>query len=219
MNLSKIDKIKMNLKKIRNFDNEILDLIKKIKFIDDNEKSNFRQRVKNKGIHIYFDIISFLEKQNIELNYHNISSINIYDKRVRDILYSFIAFIEEYFRAKIINQYDVKANDIKNIYELHFSGILALAKKCEILSESDYNSFLKNIKLLRNDVFHNKFILIKYSKPHNKNIKKIKTLALYLEKIKIDNTNMKVEFIEKIKKEEAREINDKYKEKLMISII
>lgn len=210
MNLNKINKIKMNLKKSRNFDNEILDLIKKIKFIDDKEKSNFQQRVKNKGIHIYFDIISFLEKQNIELNYHNISSINIYDKRVRDILYSFIAFIEEYFRAKIINKYDVKANDIKNIYELHFSEILFLAKKCEILSKSDYNSFLKNINLLRNDVFHNKFILIKYSKPHNKNIKKIKTLALYLEKIKIDNTNMKVEFIEKIKKEEAREINDKY---------
>lgn len=210
MSLNKINKIKKNIKKSRNFDNEILDLIKKIKFIDDKEKSNFQQRVKNKGINIYFDIISFLEKQNIELNYHNISSINIYDKRVRDILYSFIAFIEEYFRAKIINQYDVKANDIKNIYELHFSEILFLAKKCEILSKNDYNSFLKNIQLLRNDVFHNKFILIKYSKPHNKNIEKIKTLALYLEKIKIDNTNMKVEFIEKIKKEEAREINDKY---------
>lgn len=210
MNLNKINKIKMSLKKSRNFDNEILDLIKKIKFIDDKEKSNFQQRVKNKGIHIYFDIISFLEKQNIELNYHNISSIHIYDKRVRDILYSFIAFIEEYIRAKIINKYDVKANDIKNIYELHFSEILFLVKKCEILSKSDYNSFLKNIKLLRNDVFHNKFILIKHSKPHNKNIKKIKTLALYLEKIKIDNTNMKVEFIEKIKKEEVREINDKY---------
>ena len=47
---------------------------------------------------------------------------------------------------------------------------------------------------------------------YSKNIKNIKTLASYLEKIQINNTNMKVEFIEKIKKEEERE-------KLMVSII
>lgn len=38
----------------------------------------------------------------------------------------------------------------------------------------------------------------------------IQELTSYLEKIQINNTNMKVEFVEKIKKEEEREINGKY---------
>lgn len=208
---NKKDKIKeINLQEQRDFKNEISILIKKINFVDDKEEIDFGQRVKNKGIHIYFDIISFLEKQNIELTYHNLSSVHMYDKRVRDTLYSFIAFIEEYIRADIINKYEVKPNDIERIYKLQFSEILTLAVKYKIILKDDYNFLSKKINPLRNNVFHNKLILIKDSFPNLENILLIQELTSYLEKIQINNTNMKVEFIEKIKKEEEREINGKY---------
>ena len=88
----------------------------------------------------------------------------------------------------IINKYEVKPNDIERIYKLQFSEILTLAVKYKIILKDDYNFLSKKINPLRNNVFHNKLILIKDSFPNLENILLIQELTSYLEKIQINNS-------------------------------
>lgn len=179
---------------------KIKKFIKKIKFNNEEEKNDLIKRINNKGISVYLCILDFIKENALEVHYETLSSIFIYDKRIRDILYKFISYVEEMIRARIINKYKLGQKTISNIYRLTFWELKELSKNLNLIDTSEEQA-IKKIITLRNKVFHNNLILISNSKINDNNVKNIKTLYNYLE------NEIKESFLEDIKNKEKKEIN------------
>ncbi|MGD9901501.1 MAG: hypothetical protein AB7S44_03065 [Spirochaetales bacterium] len=140
------------------------------------EKAN--HYIETKGLYIHVAIRDMLLSRGIQKpSYKQIATVYRYDKRIRKILYEHIAYLEEFFRAYILNQYGnnvkqsfwikrVNPNNLKNSLELlKFGELLSQVKKLpnkeKVLIITSH--FTKNIEALielRNAVFHNKFLLV-----------------------------------------------------------
>ena len=179
---------------------KIKKIIKKIKFNNEEEKNDLIKRINNKGINVYLCILDFINENELDNDYETLSSIFIYDKRIRDILYKFISYVEEKIRARIINKYKLDQKTISNIYRLTFGELIKLSKNLDIINDSE-NKIIENIRVLRNEVFHNNLILISNGKINEKNINNIKILSNYLE------NKIRESFLEDIKNKEKKEIN------------
>lgn len=156
--------------------------------IADEDKERLAYSLKSKGVekHILIKekLLAWSECDKIE--YAKIASAYRYDKRIRYVLFKYISYLEEFYRAVILDNYinSVKQvfwikplranlkecnNDLNDALErLEFSSLLAqcqaLPKKMKKLCLFPKTKYLKEnsmaLKELRNAVMHNKFLLL-----------------------------------------------------------
>lgn len=155
--------------------------------IDDEDKSRAAQALKSKGIekHILIKDRLLAWSNSNEIEYSKIASTYRYDKRIRNVLFKYISYLEEFYRAIILDNYaqDIeqefwnassklnlqKHNDNLND-ALEYLDFYDLLKQCQKLPDKIKNDCLfirehlkRNLfalKGLRNAVMHNKFLLL-----------------------------------------------------------
>lgn len=156
--------------------------------ISDEDKNRAAKSLKSKGVekHILIKekLLTWSENSNIE--YTKIASTYRYDKRIRNVLFKYISYLEEYYRSVILDNYinNVKQkfwikelrdklkefeNNLNDALEyLDFSSLLIqcqkLPKQQQDLCLFPKSKYLKEnsiaLKELRNAVMHNKFLLL-----------------------------------------------------------
>lgn len=156
--------------------------------VNEEDKERLAYSLKSKGVekHILIKekLLAWSEDDKIE--YAKIASAYRYDKRIRYVLFKYISYLEEFYRAVILDNYinrleqnfwikplqtNLKEsnNNLNDALEhLEFSSLLT---QCQKLPEetknkcfpSNGNHLKKNLfalKELRNAVMHNKFLLL-----------------------------------------------------------
>lgn len=154
----------------------------------DEDKIRIANYLKTKGIekHILIKekLLSWSESGNIE--YTKVASTYRYDKRIRLVLFKYLSYLEEFYRAIILDHYITKTQqsfwikDLKEKLQEHeknlndalehidFSTLLIqsqkLPTKIRALCHFPSGKHLKDnsiaLKELRNAVMHNKFLLL-----------------------------------------------------------
>lgn len=154
--------------------------------ISDEDKIRATNALKFKGVEKHIQIkeklLAWNESENIA--YTQIASTYRYDKRIRAVLFKYISYLEEFYRAVILDKYAhnsnqtfwttalfkklIKYENLNDALErLEFSELLA---QCMVLPEDIRQSCLfvsthlkanlHALKELRNAVMHNKFLLL-----------------------------------------------------------
>lgn len=155
--------------------------------ITDEDKERADCYFKSKGVekHIILKDHLLSWKENNEIEYSEIASVYRYDKRIRNVLYKFIAYLEEYYRAIILDKYynsideRIFISNLKDKLQEHsnnlnfalenlmFRDLLKQTYKLE--DEINENILVKHKKInqninalitLRNAVMHNKFLIM-----------------------------------------------------------
>lgn len=163
-------------------------MFEKIVFKNANEKDEFEKYIKLKGRDLYFQVYNILTENEGKISYYTLSSFIRYDKNLRDKLYIYMATLEEYLRAMLLERYDVTE---QKKYESHCYNALNdtliprvseqsklyygfqpdfgdLMHICETKGVYIINvSEQKIIKQLRNKTMHHALILFGASKNQN----------------------------------------------------
>lgn len=155
--------------------------------IDDVDRVNVTKSLKSKGVEKHIQIkeklLSWQDSDCIE--YSKIASTYRYDKRIRNTLFKYISYLEEFCRSIILDNYILNVNQVfwsKMLFKLiqkykgnlndalerlDFWGLLEQCKKlpdaAKKLCNFPTNHLNKNIRALvelRNAVMHNKFLLL-----------------------------------------------------------
>lgn len=155
--------------------------------IDDVDRDNMVKSLKSKGVEKHIQIkeklLSWQDSDCIE--YAKIASTYRYDKRIRNTLFKYISYLEEYYRSVILDNYISNVNQsfwnktLSNLIQKHrgnlndslerleFSVLLDQCRKLpdtvKLLCNLPTNHLNKNIHALvelRNAVMHNKFLLL-----------------------------------------------------------
>ncbi len=151
-----------------------------IKELSEKDLKNFNQYKDIRGIQTYRIIFEALRKKNNIVTYSDVNSLVMYDKALKDMLYTYLGTLEDYIKSYILSNFDfssyenlekepykyfrklpkcVKKN-IKNgeITELYKKYALLFGDMIDFLKKYD-KEFLnleefKNILPLRNSVMH-----------------------------------------------------------------
>ena len=156
--------------------------------ICDEDKTRIVNYLKTKGIekHILIKekLLSWSESGNIE--YTKVASTYRYDKRIRLVLFKYLSYLEEFYRAIILDHYITKTrqsfwtNELKEklkeysynlndaLEHLDFASLLIQSQKlpkaikelCHFPSGKHLKDNSITLKELRNAVMHNKFLLL-----------------------------------------------------------
>ena len=156
--------------------------------IDEEDKERAEKYLTSKGVekHIILKekLFNWIEGDKIE--YSLIASTYRYDKRLRNILFKYISYLEEFYRSVILDEYRYKVNKarwVKDIYDklkefggdlndalehIEFSSLLIQTRmlpqrvknKCLLPKTKKLKENTIALKELRNAVMHNKFLLL-----------------------------------------------------------
>lgn len=155
--------------------------------IEDSDRERAEKYLKAKGLFFHMQIkkklLAWTEGDTVK--YAQIASFYRYDKRIRHVLYKYIAYLEEYYRATILDAYfdntdqDFWVPEIKEkidkksplntiLEDLGFKELIKQIKRmpdeikqsCGILNRTYLAKNFYAIKELRNAVMHNKFLLM-----------------------------------------------------------
>lgn len=155
--------------------------------IEDSDRERAEKYLKVKGLFFHMQIkkklLAWTEGETVK--YAQIASFYRYDKRIRNVLYKYIAYLEEYYRAVILDAYfdntdqDFWIPEIKEkidkksplntiLEDLGFKELIKQIKRmpdeikqsCGILNRTYLAKNFYAIKELRNAVMHNKFLLM-----------------------------------------------------------
>ena len=156
--------------------------------ISDEDNTRIANYLKTKGIekHILIKekLLSWSESGNIE--YTKVASTYRYDKRIRLVLFKYLSYLEEFYRAIILDHYITKTrqsfwtNELKEklkeysynlndaLEHLDFASLLIQSQKlpkaikelCHFPSGKHLKDNSIALKELRNAVMHNKFLLL-----------------------------------------------------------
>mgnify|MGYP005776173489 FL=1 len=156
--------------------------------ISDEDNTRIANYLKTKGIekHILIKekLLPWSESGNIE--YTKVASTYRYDKRIRLVLFKYLSYLEEFYRAIILDHYITKTRQIFWINELKeklkeyshnlndalehldFASLLIQSQKlpkaikelCHFPSGKHLKDNSIALKELRNAVMHNKFLLL-----------------------------------------------------------
>lgn len=156
--------------------------------IDEEDKERAEKYLISKGVekHIILKekLFNWIEGDKIE--YSLIASTYRYDKRLRNILFKYISYLEEFYRSVILDEYRYRVKkiqwirDIKERLEefngdlndalehIDFSSLLIQARmlpqrvknKCLLPKTKNLKENSIALKELRNAVMHNKFLLL-----------------------------------------------------------
>ena len=155
-------------------------MFSKIKFSNEKEREEFEKYRKLKGTALYFQIYSILMKNCESIPYRQFSSYIRYDKHLRNKLYDYMATLEEYCRAQLLEHFDVASpkkycshcfgklqNDLIPKTEVYstlyygfqpdFGDLMHICAEKDICDISGSNQ--KAIKDLRNDTMHHSMIM------------------------------------------------------------
>lgn len=155
--------------------------------IEEKDRDNALKYIKAKGLFFHMQIknklIAWTADKNIK--YSAIASYYRYDKRIRMVLYKYIAYLEEYYRALILDtcidnpcqnfwisgikeclDKGIKLNII--LENLGFSELMnqmtklpdGIKQKCNLSGRKRLRENIYALKELRNAVMHNKFLLM-----------------------------------------------------------
>lgn len=155
--------------------------------IEDKDRERAEKYLKAKGLFFHMQIknrlLAWTKGKNVR--YSQIASFYRYDKRIRMVLYKYIAYLEEYYRAAILDTYFDKIDQsfwIQEIKEkidkkiplniiLEDLGFVELIKqikvmpddikqRCDFIGRKRLRENTYALKEFRNAVMHNKFLLM-----------------------------------------------------------
>lgn len=136
--------------------------------IEEKDKHKAEAYIKSKGLFAHMQIKNKMLAWSSDktIKYSQIASYYRYDKRIRIILYKYIAYLEEYYRAILLDNISDSTEQnfwIKIIADKINSGI-----RLDIILENlGFRSLLNQIKLLPDNLKEYNF---NYNKPIRKNI-------------------------------------------------
>lgn len=167
-------------------------------------EDDFYKKVKGKFLYKQIET-ALTNYTGIEITSEDVSSLIRYDKSLRDQLYIYLATMEEYLRAQVLDKYDLKEEinicdkrgRLLDNFKTNMNDYLQASNdtdsklysklKCDLggliiiiegLNFPDIDvRELKNVKKLRNDVMHHSVLLLKYD----------------VEKVKIENNLRELE--------------------------
>lgn len=155
--------------------------------IEEKDVERAEKYLKAKGLFFHIQIknklLAWTEGKTVK--YSQIASYYRYDKRIRNILYKYIAYLEEYYRAAILDAYfdnidqDFWIPEIKEkidkktalntiLEDLGFAELIKQMKKmpdeikqrCDFFGTKRLRENTYALKEFRNAVMHNKFLLM-----------------------------------------------------------
>jgi hypothetical protein len=90
-------------------------MFEKLTFASPREKEDFEKYKKLKGVYLHKQVYDILLEANSGENvtYYELSSIIRYDKNLRDMLYIYLATVEEQLRVLLLDNFDLKPNTPK----------------------------------------------------------------------------------------------------------
>ena len=153
--------------------------------IEEEDKARAKKSLWSKGIEKHILIKEYLQVWgNDPLRYTQVATTYRYDKRIRNVLYKYIAYLEEFYRAKILDNYFNRESEIswftpinkslnkglslnESLEDLEFKHLINIIKatskdfneECIFVTEHR-NKNLYALRILRNAVMHNKFLLL-----------------------------------------------------------
>ncbi len=154
--------------------------------IEEEDKPRAEKALWAKGVEKHILIKEYLQawSNNDALRYSQVATTYRYDKRIRNVLYKYISYLEEFYRAKILDSCYNKENDLywftpikkllkkglslnESLEALEFKNLINLVKtisknfteECIFVTEHQ-NKNLFALRVLRNAVMHNKFLLL-----------------------------------------------------------
>ena len=156
--------------------------------ISEEEKEVSKYFLEYRGVAEHENVRVFLQSlKETTVEYSEIATVFRYDKRIRRIIFKYIGFLEEYLRAYISNTYGENTRKFQHTSKLNAAfnklGNLFLAlsdltfgqliNQIKLLSEEEKysifsylgkvnlfnNSNLDALVVLRNEVYHNRFLL------------------------------------------------------------
>lgn len=148
--------------------------------LNEKDRKNYLQYSPIRGIQIYKIIFNALSKKNENVSYSDVNAFVIYDKALKDVLYTYIVTLEDLIRKHIFKNFDLKkdveyqeryekCSDLKDIIvridnknddvtELYARWSLMMKETIIFLRKYDKNSFdlnkLEQVRKLRNKVMH-----------------------------------------------------------------
>lgn len=176
-------------------------LFPKLEFNTDIEEDTFNGYLDYKGLFLHKHVYDAFLLYQANVNYKDLSGYIMYDKGIRNLLYKNLSSVEEYYRAKLINNYDInkvledpynsniskddliKTNgETSNLYYYSFSKYFTFSKLINLLDglrllNETEKIELNEIKNFRNKVMHHNLIILGY----------------YLNKEKIENQIKEIE--------------------------
>lgn len=144
------------------------------------EKADFEKYRQLKGDDLYFQIFRILSEKTPKVKYVTVRAYIRYDKNLRDMLYIYLATLEEYCKARLLHSFDVcvpkkyqwhcykelmknlvpRENEQSTLYygfQPDFGDLMHICSEKEVykIESSDQ----KVIKTLRNQTMHHALIL------------------------------------------------------------
>lgn len=153
--------------------------------IEDEDKPRAEKALWAKGIEKHILIKEYLQAWSSKsLRYSQVATTYRYDKRIRNVLYKYISYLEEFYRAKILDNYFNKESDIswftpinkflnkglslnESLEALEFKTLIDIIKsisknfneECVFVAAHKNKNFYA-LRTLCNAVMHNKFLIL-----------------------------------------------------------
>lgn len=155
-------------------------MFEKMTFQNQEEKDDFEKYRRLKGDDLYYQIYRILLEKTDRVRYVTVRAYIRYDKNLRDMLYVYLATLEEYCKAQLLRFYDVKTSkkyechcydklmgdliekesDASTLYyglQPDFGDLMRACQAKGIYEINDGDQ--KNIKDLRNKTMHHSILL------------------------------------------------------------
>lgn len=183
------------------------ELFPKLTFANEREKQTFYDYLKFKGLFLHKHVYEAFLLYKDSLTYKELSSYIRYDKGLRNVLYRNLSAIEEYYRARLLNKYDIKNpiqdpisssvgksdlidsnEETSNLYNFTFSKKFTFNKLIDLLKSKNLmtkkeEDALNQIRIFRNKVMHHNLIIIGYHRTKEKIENEIKEIESFCELI------------------------------------
>ena len=155
-------------------------MLEKMIFQSQGEEVDFEKYRQLKGDDLYFQIFRILSEKTPKVKYVTVRAYIRYDKNLRDLLYIYLATLEEYCKARLLHSFDVcapkkyqghrykelmknlvpRGDGESNLYyglQPDFGDLMRICSEKEVykIESSDQ----KAIKKLRNQTMHHALIL------------------------------------------------------------
>lgn len=165
------------------------------------EKADFEKYRQLKGDDLYFQIFRILSEKTPKVKYVTVRAYIRYDKNLRDMLYIYLATLEEYCKARLLHSFDVcvpkkyqwhcykelmknlvpRENEQSTLYygfQPDFGDLMHICSEKEVykIESSDQ----KVIKTLRNQTMHHALILFGNAKTEVELLEHFNTLEKQL---------------------------------------
>lgn len=182
-------------------------LFPELTFANEIEKQTFYDYLGFKGLFLHKHVYEAFLLYKDSLTYKELSSYIRYDKGLRNVLYRNLSAVEEYYRARLLNKYDIKNpiqdpisisvgknvlidsnEETSNLYNFTFSKKFTFNKLIDLLKSKNLitqkeEEALKQIRIFRNKVMHHNLIIIAYHSTKEKIENEIKEIESFCELI------------------------------------